>query len=704
MEPMPDVLRSTPLFAIRAVVLDAETTGLDVRRARLIEIGAVHLDGTFLQQGHAFQSLIACPEPVPASATAIHGIGDADLAGAPAFATLFDALIAFIGGRVVIGHTIGFDLALLKQEAERLGKRFEAPAALDVRLLAQIAEPSLPSYSLEALCAWLGIPLADRHRALGDAVAAGRIMVALAPRLRDRGIRTVGEAIAARRRIADALAGAAPTAWDLAGPVPGGANAIAKLDSYPYRHRLADVMTPDPCFLPADTPLQAALRVMAERKLSSVLVGAADSTPEETGIVTERDVLRHIAAAGAEGLDTPLAQLASRPVIHVPEDAFLYRAIGRLSNRRVRHLAVTDADERIVGMVTTRDLLRLRAESAVALGDDIDRAPTVDALGQAWGKLPAMAAALVAEEVPARTIAAIIAREVGALTRRATALAEAELAASGETPPCLYAVLVLGSAGRGESLLAMDQDNGLVFAEGEPDGANDRYFARLGERMTTILHAVGVPFCKGGVMASRPALRGSLATWQMRIAQWIARSRPEDLLAVDVFFDFRIVCGDRSLATRLWTEAWAAAHGEIAFLKLLAEAAGDGRSGLGFLGRLRTEEDGRIDLKHAGLKGIVTTARLLALRHGIAVHATVDRLKGVAALGVGGADDLAALDEGHAVILDAILRQQLADIAAGRPPDNRVDPAILPKDKAAALKKIIGRLSILDDLRRDQLS
>lgn len=698
---MADVVSATPLFAIRAVALDAETTGLDVRRSRLVEIAAVHVDGTRIDRANAFHSLVACPEPIPASATAVHGIDADTLRDAPAFASLQPGLAAFIGDRVMVGHTIGFDLALLRHEAERIGAPFVPPPALDVRLLAQIAEQRLPSYSLEALAAWLDVPLEDRHRAMGDAMAAARILVALAPRLREKGIRTVGEAIAASRRIADAMAGHAPVVWEL--PGAGERTAIPRLDSYPYRHRVADVMNPEPAFMPPATPLSQALAAMASRRLSSLFVGAPDAGPDDLGIVTERDVLRHVAGRGAAALDDTLDALASRPVLHVPADAFLYRAIGRMSRRRVRHLAVTGEDGRVAGVVTTRDLLRLRSESAVAMGDDIDEAADVQALGRAWAKLPAMAASLAAEEVDARTIAAVVAREVGALTRRAAMLAEAETAAGAGPPPCAYAVLVLGSAGRGESLLAMDQDNALVFAQGEPDGPEDRYFAALGQRMTEILNEVGVPFCKGGVMASRPAFRGSLATWRDRVGHWLERSSPEDLLAVDIFFDFRVVHGDRALAGGLWREAWEAARHRIAFLKLLSEAAGESRGAVGFLGRFRTEEDGRIDLKLAGLKAIVTTARILAIRHGIGVHGTRDRLAGVAGLDVGGAADLAALQEDHAAILAAILRQQLADIAAGRPPDNRVDPGILDAAQAAALKRALGHLSVLDDLRRDQL-
>ena len=64
-------------------------------------------------------------------------------------------------------------------------------------------------------------------------------------------------------------------------------------------------------------------------------------------------------------------------------------------------------------------------------------------------------------------------------------------------------MLVLGSGGRGESLLAMDQDNAIVYADrdgGMSDEDTDQWFAELGARVSCILDLVGVPYCKGGVM------------------------------------------------------------------------------------------------------------------------------------------------------------------------------------------------------------
>ena len=106
---------------------------------------------------------------------------------------------------MVIGHALGFDLAVLKRECERAGIDWVRPRTLDTRLLAEVAEPDLAGYSLDNLAAWLGVEITDRHSALGDALACARIFLALLPKLREGGIRTLAEAERACRALTDVL-------------------------------------------------------------------------------------------------------------------------------------------------------------------------------------------------------------------------------------------------------------------------------------------------------------------------------------------------------------------------------------------------------------------------------------------------------------------------------------------------------------------
>lgn len=707
---MSPATNTTPLIALDAVVLDSETTGLDPTNARIVEIAAVRLTAGRIDAAASFRRLVNPRIPIPPDSTRIHSIDDAAVASEPGFAEIWPDLLAYLGSSVVIGHTLGFDLAVLKRECERAGLTWVRPRTLDTRLLAAVAQPDLAGFSLENLTAWLNVEVADRHTALGDSITTARVFLALLPKLREGNIRTLAEAEQACRSLTDVLEEQHRAGWVEAVEAPSRTDAertLQRIDSYPYRHRIRDLMSAPPKLIAPDMTVGEALKSMAGGRVSSLFVAAPEDRdnlrPTNTGIVTERDIMRALMNFGADGLSVEVSKIMNRPLMAVPGDAFVYRAIGRMSRLRVRHLGVVDDAGRVVGALSARDLLRLRAEEAIELGDEIDEAVDVPALGRAWAKLPHVAASLRAEGLTGRDIAAVISRELGALSRRAAALAEQMMTEAGRGgPPCPYAFAVLGSAGRGESLLAMDQDNALVFADGEPGGPEDRWFEEMGAHAAAILHEVGVPLCKGGVMAKNPQWRGSIATWKARIADWIRRSSPADLLSVDIFFDFRAVHGDAALANTVWLAGFEAAKGEAGFAKLLAEAAGSVEQGLGMFGRFRTE-NGWIDLKKTGLFGIVTAARVLAIRHNIVERGTVARLSGIKALGIGGGTDLDRLAEAQATFLDLISDQQISDVQQGRPASNRVLVKRLDEGDRERLRNALRAVGHLDDLTRDLL-
>ncbi len=702
--------RSSPLLSLDAVVIDTETTGLDPRRARVIELAGVRLSAGKLAAAASFRQLLRPDdEAIPAEAVRIHGIDEAAVAGAPLFADVWPGFTEFLDGSLVIGHTIGFDLAMLKRECDLAGLPWSRPRTLDTRLLAEIAAPELAGYALEKLADWLGIELSERHTALGDAVATARIFLALVPRLREHGIRTVAEAERACRALTAVLDDQVRIGWieavDAAARVDA-EQTLKRFDSYAFRHRIRDIMRVPAVVIPPDATVGEALARMADEKISAVYVHGPQPGPGmravDAGIVTERDVLRAVARLGGPALQRPAAEIMGKPLESVPADAFVYRAIGRMNRLKTRHLGVVDEAGCVVGALSARDLLRLRAGDAISLGDEIDEAADAHGLSAAWAKLPVVGQLLLAEGLSGRDIAEIISRELGALSGQAAVIAERMMRENGQGgAPCRYALLVLGSAGRGESLLAMDQDNALIFEQGEPDGEEDRWFATFGTHIAEILHEVGVPYCKGGVMAKNPPWRGSVATWRSRIDKWITRSRPADLLSVDIFFDLRAVHGDGSLAASVRQAAFAAAEGQVAFVKLLVEDVSVPAS-VKFLGGIRTVA-GRIDLKAAGLFGLVSLGRALAIRYHVIERSTLARLSAVKALVRASESDLDALGEAQGVFLDLILSQQLEDIAHGIPPSNAVSVKRLSVRDRDRLRASLQAVTSINDLTRDLL-
>jgi DNA polymerase-3 subunit epsilon/CBS domain-containing protein len=692
---MPTSSHSTPLIALEAVVLDTETTGLDARVARLVQIGALRLRGGSLVPEVRFESLVNPGRPIPQSAITVHGITDAMVTEAPHFAAIAPTLEAFIGTAIIIGHTIQYDLAILAREYGLAGRTASPFRALDVRTLAQLAAPTLADHGLERLCEWLSITIVGRHSAIGDARAAGEVFLALVPLLRAKGIRTLAEAEAASRALAEREATTGAVLPPSPAPTSDGI-AAAKIDSFLYRHRIRDVMSAPPVFAAPETTVRDAVRVLIDRRTSSVFVRAASG---EVAIVTERDLLRALNADGEASLAVPIGRIANAPLQTVAEEDFLYRAIGRIQRMGFRHLGVTDAKGDIIGAVTSRNLLRHRASAAIVLGDEIDSAGTSPALAAAWAQLPPMATSLMHEEVDPRTISAVVSAEICAMTRRAAELAELHMQRAGAgSPPVPYAVLVLGSAGRGESQLAADQDNAIVYADGAEGGPEDRYFETLAQHMNETLDAAGVPLCKGGVMARNRAWRKSAADWRATVDAWVRRQRPEDLLNVDIFFDAVPVHGDARLGDTIWEHAYTRGHAARDFQNLLIEIARRRGSAFTLFGKFRTDEKGRIDLKRHGLMPIFTAARVLSIKHDVRARSSAERLRGVATKGAAAHETVDVTLDAQRTILAAVIAQQLVDTEAGVPLSPRVAPDRLGKTERAQLKAALGAAGAAVDL------
>ncbi|HEX7007611.1 MAG TPA: putative nucleotidyltransferase substrate binding domain-containing protein [Alphaproteobacteria bacterium] len=472
---------------------------------------------------------------------------------------------------------------------------------------------------------------------------------------------------------------------------------LKRLDSFPYRHRVADVMhTPAVTAPPAMTVAEGARR-MHEAGVSSLVVVSGGRA---AGIVTERDLLRTVAARGGDALGLSLSAIMSSPVHTLAPDVFVYVALARMARLGIRHLPVVDDENLVVGMVTAGGLLRQHAGAGLALADEVQQAAGPADMAAALKRLPTLATGLLAEGTSAREIAAVISAVIRDITARCAALAEAALVAEGQgPPPAAYACLVLGSAGRGESLLVPDQDNAVVH-----DGAeDDPWFALFGRRLADLLNDSGVPYCRGKVMASEPLWRHSLRGWQDLIDHWVRAPAPEDLLNVDIFFDFVPVCGDRALAKCLRAYATAAAARAPAFLRQLAEAMKSMHPPFGLLGGLRTD-GGRIDLKRGGLLPIVTGARLMALRCASPETSTPARIAAAADAGALNAEDAAALTQGHELLLRLVLEQQIADLDAGVAPSNRVELGRLARPVRRRLRDVLRQVDNIEMNVRDVLT
>jgi len=194
MPPAIPIAPDLPLTGLPAVSLDCETTGLDVAIDRVVSAAGIVMHGPRLYRHLAYDRLVNPGAPIPPSSTAIHGITDAMVADAPPVSQVLAELAELVRGRVIIGHNIAFDLAVLRNEAARHGVAWTDPPALCTALLFSFLYPRHRDLNMEAVAAMCGAEIEGRHTAFGDCLVTAEIFAGMLPLLAERGVATLADA------------------------------------------------------------------------------------------------------------------------------------------------------------------------------------------------------------------------------------------------------------------------------------------------------------------------------------------------------------------------------------------------------------------------------------------------------------------------------------------------------------------------------
>ena len=153
-------------------ILDIETTGGKYNEEGITEIAIYKFDGhNVIDQ---FISLINPERPIQPFVANLTGINNQMLNNAPKFFEVAKRIVEITTDCVIVAHNSSFDYRILKTEFSRLGFDFERQSLCTVELSKKLI-PDQPSYSLGKLVRGLGIPLSDRHRANGDAMATVKL-------------------------------------------------------------------------------------------------------------------------------------------------------------------------------------------------------------------------------------------------------------------------------------------------------------------------------------------------------------------------------------------------------------------------------------------------------------------------------------------------------------------------------------------------
>jgi len=456
--------------------------------------------------------------------------------------------------------------------------------------------------------------------------------------------------------------------------------------------RVRELIARTPLTCPGTLSALQVARLLSTEGVGSVVV--CDDLGAPAGIVTDRDLRRKVVAEGRDPATLPAHAIMSAPLIAVPPTAFAFEAILEMTRWAIHHLAVVEAG-RLVGILSTYDLLRLQASHPVTLAREIGRATSLESLVDLARRVTPLVRQLVDAGGTAYDIGQLVAELNDRLVQRVLGLAADELAATGATPPVPFCWLVLGSEARREQTLRTDQDNGLVYADPPPEQAGQAtaYYAKLCEAAIQGLIAIGFPACPGNLMASNPEWRQPLSVWSGYFRRWITEAWPAQAAFAVVMFDLRPVAGDRRLTEALLTTIRTEVAENRAFLSVLAREAISDESPVTLWGKIVVERRGphrgAVDVKRAGGQQLVGAGRVHALDFGLADLNTLDRIRAAARLGVYTDGELRDIADAYQFLMRLRLSHQLMLLERGASPDNWINPTQLARADAALLREAL---------------
>ena len=368
-------------------------------------------------------------------------------------------------------------------------------------------------------------------------------------------------------------------------------------------------------------------------------------------------------------------------------DASTLTAQALMTMTRMRfHHLPVTRNDRLVGMITATDLANHQSANSAYLAADVRKAKSVADLIEVSRRLPSLHLHLATANVSARHIGEAVSCLTDSITARLLEMAEAELG----PPPVPYAWMAGGSQARREQSSHSDQDNALLLSDDFDAAQHDAYFAALAKFVSDGLNTCGFVYCPGDAMATNPQWRQPLKVWLGYFSRWIESPDPMSMMLSSIFFDLRPVTGTVELFTPLQQMILKKSQENRIFLAYMMANAMQHRPPLGFFRQFVLERGGEhddtLDLKHRGIVPITDIARLLALSLGKEPVNTVERLRACAGTPALSTEMAENLEDALEFIASLRIQHQASQIRHGRKADNYVPPSELSELEREHLK------------------
>ena len=471
-----------------------------------------------------------------------------------------------------------------------------------------------------------------------------------------------------------------------------------------FRKRVSDIMTSKvvTC-LPGDNVRRIA-EIMVSKGVSSVVVVEQD-TP--LGIITEKDLVAKVVleADQQSGARLTAGEIMSKAIKTVKPQDFSYRAFLLMVKHRIKHVVAVDGEGRLAGIVSMRDVIKSRRTGSLAVVNRIESSSTIEELCGLSPEVDQVLQALLVERATVAEITSLITEFYDRITRKIIHISEQAMIEEGYGPPPVgYCWITMGSSGRKEQYSRTDQDNGIIYEDvpKEKDEMVKKYFLTLGEKVVAGLEQYGFRRCKGGVMANNESWCRSFRSWRQTINEWISNLQPQNVRLMTIFLDFRYLYGKKSLYDLLRNFVVRNFRNSFVVLNFLVQDNLGKKVPISIFRHVQTERTGEhrneLNLKSSACVHIVDCTRVFALREGLLVTNTFERLEEIGKRGILKEKDIEYIGSAYETLMMLRIRDAMAKMRKGLQPDNYINPRLLTNREYSLLREALIMVSRLQGI------
>lgn len=291
-----------------------------------------------------------------------------------------------------------------------------------------------------------------------------------------------------------------------------------------------------------NTPLISLMKEMEQNhSYYSVLVNS-DNIPSGS---IDLEVLAGLLGNG-ENPDAPVFKWMTVPPQMIHEGLKVFEAIQLFNETGSQGMVITDSSGKALATLSRRDIIGAFSESPGIVDGKILNSQSIPELRQAFLTCREMLIKLIHGNEDPYNISIWFSDMSDKIFSRTVEICLSTM----NSPPCPFAFIQTGSAGRKEQSLFTDQDNAIIFAD-EGSSTGEEYFVALGNKVNHALNEIGYHLCKGGKMAGNPEWCQPLSVWKKYFSDWISAPGPEEMVGISVFFDFRHCFGDAGITKSL---------------------------------------------------------------------------------------------------------------------------------------------------------